>query len=59
MAAITTQALAQDGAFALTFATLSASDTITFSQNSYILFYNSTAGSLTGAATLKAAVLQG
>ena len=47
MAAITTQALAQDGAFALTFATLSASDTIKFSQNSYILFYNSTAGSLT------------
>ena len=29
MAAITTQALAQDGAFALTFTTLSASDTIT------------------------------
>ena len=47
MAAITTQALAQDGAFALTFATLSASDTITFTSNSYILFYNSTAGSLT------------
>ena len=29
MAAITTQSLAQDGAFALTFATLSTSDTIT------------------------------
>lgn len=47
MAAITTQALAQDGVFALTFTTLSASDTIKFSPNSYILFYNSTAGSLT------------
>lgn len=47
MAAITTQALAQDGAFPLTFTTLSASDTIKFSQNSYVLFYNSTAGSLT------------
>ena len=29
MAAITTQSITQDGAFALTFATLSASDTIT------------------------------
>lgn len=47
MTAITTQALAQDGAFAITMSTLTASDTITFSPNSYILFYNSTAASLT------------
>lgn len=47
MAAITTQSLAQDGVFALTLTTLTALDTITYSANEYILFYNSTAGSLT------------
>ena len=47
MAAITTQSITQDGSFAITMSTLTASDTITFSQNSYILFYNSTAGPLT------------
>ena len=47
MAAITTQSITQDGSFAITMSTLTASDTITFSPNSYILFYNSTAGSLT------------
>ena len=47
MAAITTQSITQDGSFAITMSTLTASDTITFSPNSYILFYNSTAASLT------------
>ena len=47
MAAITTQSITQDGSFAITMSTLTASDTITFTPNSYILFYNSTAGSLT------------
>jgi hypothetical protein len=47
MAAITTQSITQDGSFAITMSTLTASDTITFTSNSYILFYNSTAGSLT------------
>ena len=47
MPAITTQSITQDGSFAITMSTLTASDTITFTPNSYILFYNSTAGSLT------------
>ena len=51
MAVITTQSLARDGDFVITMSTLTASDTITYSANEYILFYNSTAGSLT--ATVK------
>ena len=47
MAAITTQSITQDGSFAIPMSTLTASDTITFTPNSYILFYNSTASSLT------------
>ncbi len=47
MAAITTQSITQDGSFAITMATLTASDTITYSANEYILFHNPTGGSLT------------
>lgn len=47
MAAISTQPLAQDGVFTLTWSTLTASDTFTLAANQYLLFENSTAGSLT------------
>ena len=47
MAAISTQPLAQDGVFALTWSTLTASDTFTLASNQYLIFENSTAGSLT------------
>lgn len=47
MAAITTQLITQDGSFAITMSTLTASDTITYSANEYILFHNPTGGSLT------------
>ena len=47
MAAISTQPLAQDGVFALTWSTLTASDTFTLASNQYLLFLNDTAGSLT------------
>jgi len=47
MAAITTQSITQDGSFSITMSTLTASDTITYSANEYILFHNPTGGSLT------------
>lgn len=47
MAAISTQPLAHDGVFALTWSTLTASDTFTLAANQYLLFENGTAGSLT------------
>ena len=47
MAAISTQSLAQDGVFTLTWSTLTASDTFTLASNQYLLFWNDTAGSLT------------
>ena len=47
MAAITSISMAQDGVFPVAFSTLSASDTITIANNQYLLFNNTTAGSLT------------
>jgi len=47
MATISTQSLAQDGVFTLTWSTLTASDTFTLASNQYLLFWNDTAGSLT------------
>ena len=47
MAAITSISMAQDGVFPVAFSTLSASDTITIASNQYLLFNNTTAGSLT------------
>ena len=47
MAAIPSISLAQDGVFSVAFSTLTASDTITIAKNQYLLFNNTTAGSLT------------
>ena len=47
MAAIPSISLAQDGVFSVAFSTLTASDTITIANNQYLLFNNTTAGSLT------------
>ena len=47
MAAISAQSLAQDGVFAITWSTLTASDTFTLASNQYLLFLNDTAGSMT------------
>ena len=47
MAAIPSISLARDGVFSVAFSTLTASDTITTSSNQYLLFNNTTAGSLT------------
>lgn len=47
MAAIPSISLAQDGVFSVAFSTLTASDTITITKNQYLLFNNTTAGSLT------------
>jgi len=47
MAAIPSISLAQDGVFSVAFSTLTASDTITIASNQYLLFNNTTAGSLT------------
>lgn len=47
MAAIPSISLAKDGVFSVAFSTLAASDTITIAKNQYLLFNNTTAGSLT------------
>lgn len=47
MAAIPSISLAQDGVFSVSFSTLTASDTITIAKNQYLLFNNTTVGSLT------------
>ena len=47
MAAITGVNINQDGSFVATISTLTASDTITYQPNQYILFQNDTVGSLT------------
>lgn len=47
MAAIPSVSLAQDGVFSMAFSTLTVSDTITIAKNQYLLFNNTTAGSLT------------
>lgn len=47
MATIASTNINQDGSFAATVSTLTASDTITYQPNQYILLQNDTVGSLT------------